>query len=152
MKRINVRFEKDKGRRDIDVLFTASEVDGQVATLMNKVADPISAMWEVDDEHGATVTLPEERIVLISVDNKKLKVTAEGGTYWMKMTLSDIEAALNPSMFLRVSRYDIVNLQKVERFDFSVAGTLRIELSDGQEAWASRRFIPAVRERLKRRA
>ena len=152
MKRINVRFEKDKGRDDIDVLFTASEVDGQVAALMNKVADPISAMWEVDDEQGSAVTLPEERIVLISVDNKKLKVTADDGVYWMKMTLQDIEAALNPSMFLRVSRYDIVNLQKVERFDFSVTGTLRIELADGQEAWASRRFIPVVKERLKKGA
>lgn len=91
MKRINVRFERDKGRDDIDVLFTASEVDGQVA-------------------------------------------------------------ALNPSMFLRVSRYDIVNLQKVERFDFSVTGTLRIELADGQETWASRRFVPAVKERLKKGA
>ncbi len=152
MKRINVRFEKDKGRDDIDVLFTASEVDGQVAALMNKVADPISAMWKVDDGQGSTVALPEDRIVLISADNRKLKVAADDGVYWMKMTLSDIEAALNPSMFLRVSRYDIVNLQKVERFDFSVTGTLRIELVDGQEAWASRRFIPAVKERLKRGA
>ena len=50
------------------------------------------------------------------------------------MTLQDIEAALNPSTFLRVSRYDIVNLQKVERFDFSVSGTLRIELQNGWEA------------------
>ena len=58
MKRINVRFKKDKGRDDIDVLFTASEVDNQVAALMNKVADPISTMWEVDDEQGFAVTLP----------------------------------------------------------------------------------------------
>ena len=152
MKRISVRFQKEKGRSDIDVLFTASEVDGQVASLMNKVADPISAMWEVDDGQGSTVTLPEEKIVLISADNKKLKITADDGVYWMKMTLQDVEAALNPSAFLRVSRYDIVNLQKVERFDFSVTGTLRIELADGLETWASRRFIPAVRERLKRGA
>ena len=152
MKLINVRFEKDKGRRDIDVLFTASEVDGQVAALMNKVADPISAMWEVDDESGATVTLSEEDIIIVSVDNKRLRITADDGTYWLKMTLTDIETALNPSMFLRVSRYDIVNLHKVQRFDFSVAGTLRIEMEGGREAWASRRFIPAVRERLKRRA
>lgn len=152
MKRINVRFKKDKGRDDIDVLFTASEVDNQVAALMNKVADPISTMWEVDDEQGFAVTLPEERIVLISVDNKKLKITADDGVYWLKMTLQDIEAALNPSTFLRVSRYDIVNLQKVERFDFSVSGTLRIELQNGWEAWASRRFIPVVRERLKKGA
>ena len=152
MKRINVRFEKDNGRRDIDVVFTASEVDNQVAVLMNKVADPISAMWEVRDEEGAAVTLSEDDIHVVSVDNKKLKITADDGTYWLKMPLQDMEAALNPSMFLRVSRYDIVNLQKVQRFDFSVSGTLCIQMEGGQETWASRRFIPAVRERLKRRA
>lgn len=152
MKRVNVRFEKDKGREDIDVLFTAAEVDNQVAVLMNKVADPLSTTWEVRDGQGAPVTLAEECIVTISVDNKQLRITADDGVYWLKMSLQDIEKALNPSMFLRVSRYDIVNLHKVLRFDFSVSGTLRIELEDGQETWASRRFIPTVKERLKRRA
>jgi len=152
MKRVNVRFEKDEGRDDIDVQFTASKVDGQVAALMNKVADPLASTWEVSDDQGAPVTLPEESILIISADNKRLRISSDDGTYWLKMTLQDIEKALNPSMFLRVSRYDIVNLQKVQRFDFSVSGTLRIELEDGREAWASRRFIPAVKERLKRRS
>ena len=150
MKRVNVRFEKDKGRQDIDVLFTASEVDGQVAVLMNRVADPLSTTWEAQDSEGASVTLPEDSILTISADNKRLRITADDGVYWLRMTLQDVEKALNPSMFLRVSRYDIVNLHKVRQFDFSVSGTLRIELEDGQETWASRRFIPAVKERLKK--
>ena len=150
MKRVNVRFEKDKGRQDIDVLFTASEVDSQVAVLMNRVADPLSTTWEAQDSEGASVTLPEDSILTISADNKRLRITADDGVYWLRMTLQDVEKALNPSMFLRVSRYDIVNLHKVRQFDFSVSGTLRIELEDGQETWASRRFIPAVKERLKK--
>ena len=150
MKRVNVRFEKDKGRQDIDVLFTASEVDSQVAVLMNRVADPLSTTWEAQDSEGASVTLPEDSILTISADNKRLRITADDGVYWLRMTLQDVEKALNPSMFLRVSRYDIVNLHRVRQFDFSVSGTLRIELEDGQETWASRRFIPAVKERLKK--
>ena len=133
MKRIHIRFQKDKGREDIEVLFTASKVDDQVMALMNMVADPIATMWEVTDGQGATVTLREETISVISADNKRLRITADNGTYWMKKTLQDVEAALNPSHFLRVSRYEIVNLQKVQRFDFSVSGTLRIELEGGQE-------------------
>lgn len=152
MKRVNIRFKRDRGRDDIDVLFTASEVDGQVAALMNKMADPLASTWEVRDEQGVPVTLLEESITIVSADNKRLRISADDGTYWLKMTLQDIEKALNPSVFLRVSRYDIVNLKKVQRFDFSVSGTLRIELEDGQEAWASRRFIPVVKERLKRRS
>ena len=150
MKRVNVRFEKEQGRRDIDVLFTASEVDNQVAVLMNRVADPLSVTWEVRDDDGAAVTLQEDEIVTISVDSKRLRIVADDGVYWLKMSLQDAERALNPSMFLRVSRYEIVNLHKVRRFDFTITGTLRVELEDGTDTWASRRFIPAIKERLQK--
>ena len=151
MKRVNVRFEKDKGRDDIDVLFTASEVDNQVAVLMNRVSDPLSVTWEVRDSDGAAVTLPEDRILSISVSSKRLRITADDGIYWLKMPLQDVEKALNPSMFLRVSRYEIINLHKVRRFDFTITGTLRVEMEDDTETWASRRFIPAIKERLQKR-
>ena len=151
MKRVNVRFEKDKGRQDIDVLFTASEVDSQVAVLMNRVADPLSTTWEAQDSEGASVTLLEDSILTISADNKRLRITADDGVYWLRMTLQDVEKALNPSMFLRVSRYEIVNLHKVKRFDFTITGTLRVEMEDGTDTWASRRFIPVIKERLQKR-
>ena len=151
MKRVNVRFEKDPGRRDIDVLFTSSEVDNQVAVLMNRVADPLSTTWEVRDSEGASVTLSEDDIITISVDSKRLRIVADDGVYWLKMPLQDAERSLNPSMFLRVSRYEIVNLRKVQRFDFTITGTLRVEMEDGTETWASRRFIPTIKERLQKR-
>ena len=151
MKRVNVRFEKEQGRRDIDVLFTASEVDNQVAVLMNRVADPLSTTWEVHDAEGASVTLSEDDIITISVDSKRLRIVAEDGVYWLKMPLQDAEKMLNPSMFLRLSRYEIVNLHKVRRFDFTITGTLRVEMEDGTDTWASRRFIPSIKERLQKR-
>ena len=150
MKRVNVRFEKVPGHQDIDILFTASEVDNQVAILMNLVADPLSVTWEVRDSEGAAVTLPEERIASIAVEGKRLKVVADDGVYWLKATLQDVEGTLNPSMFLRISRYEIVNLHRVRRFDFSVAGSLRVEMEDGSETWASRRYIPEIKERLQK--
>lgn len=148
MKRVNTRFEADAGRRNIDVLFRASEEDEQVEALMARVADPLSGVLTVRDESDSVVTLPEERIITISVDNKKLRIVADDGAYWLKMPMQDAETMLNPSWFLRISRYDIVNLRRVRQFDFSISGTLRIDLEDGTEAWASRRFIPAIKKRL----
>lgn len=152
MKRVNVRFEEEQERRDIDVLFAASEMDDQVASLMNRIEDPLSITWEVRDSEGASVTLTEDRIDMISVDNKRLKIIADNGVYWLKMPLQDVEKALNPSLFLRVSRYEIVNLRKVRQFDFSISGTLRVEMENGIETWASRRFIPAIKDRLQKKA
>lgn len=148
MKRVSTRFEVEEGRLNIDVLFRASEEDEQVEALMARVADPLSSLLTVRDEADAVVTLPEERIVTISVDNKKLRIVADNGSYWMKTSMQDAEAMLNPSWFLRISRYEIVNLRKVQQFDFSISGTLRIDLEDGTETWASRRFIPAIKRRL----
>ena len=148
MKRVNVRFEEEAKRRDIDVLFTASQMDDQVTALMSRVEDPLVVTWSVRNERGELVTLPEERIVTISVDNRKLRIAADDGVYWLKMTLQDAEKVLNPSMFLRVSRYEIVNLRKVRQFEFTLTGTLRVEMENGSDIWASRRFIPIIKKRL----
>ena len=59
-----------------------------------------------------------------------------------------LEDILDKQRFVRISRYEIVNLEKILKYDFTVAGTLRIELTGGMETWASRRCIPAIRRRL----
>ena len=90
-------------------------------------------------------------IITASADNKKIRIVAVDGTYQLSMSVQDFERALNPSMFLRISRYEIVNLRKVRKFDFSVPGLLRIEMENGIETWASRRFISAIKKRLARK-
>ena len=50
--------------------------------------------------------------------------------------------------FLRVSRFEIIDLKKVRKYDFTLGGTLRIEFDNGMETWASRRYIPLIKERL----
>lgn len=151
MKRVNVRFEEQEELRDIDVLFSASEEDEQLRTLMDRVGDPFAAMWKVVDATGASVTMSEERIAYLVTDNKRLRVESEDGTYWLKATMQIAEQNLNPSAFLRISRYEIINLRKVRRFDFSNSGMLSVEMEDGTRLWASRRFIPIIRERLQKR-
>ena len=149
MRHVNVRFIEDASRDDIDVLFSAAAEDEQVKALMARISDPLEYVWEVRDGQGNPVALAEERISSLTVDNKRIRIVADDGIYWLKMPLAEAERALNPSLFLRVSRFDIVNLRKVRRFDFSVVGALRVEMENGDEIWVSRRFIPAVKERLK---
>lgn len=151
VKRVSVRFEKDRDERNITVLFRASRQDAQVEQLMNRVREPFVDTIAATDADGGTVLLPFEDITSISSDNKRLKVLANNGTYWLKGSLQEMERLLEPNMFLRISRYEIVNLRKISRFDFTISGTLRIEFGDGMETWASRRYIPQIKNRLKGR-
>jgi len=149
MKKINVEFKLEPERADIGVLFSASEKDEEVAALMEKVSDPLSDTLTAVDENNSAVTLKEDSIITISSDNKRIRILADDGTYTMRVTLKDIEQKLHPRNFLRISRYEIINLKKVEKFDFSVSGSLRIDLKNGTEIWASRRYISSIRNRLK---
>jgi len=151
VKRVSVRFEKDRDEKNITVLFRASRQDAQVEQLMNRVREPFVDTIAATDADGGTVLLPFEDITSISSDNKRLKVLADNGTYWLKGSLQEMERLLEPNMFLRISRYEIVNLRKISRFDFTISGTLRIEFGEGMETWASRRYIPQIKNRLKGR-
>ena len=151
VKRVSVRFEKDRDERNITVLFRASRQDAQVEQLMNRVHEPFVDTIAVTDADGGTVLLSFEGITSISSDNKRLKVLADNGAYWLKGSLQEMERLLEPNMFLRISRYEIVNLRKISRFDFTISGTLRIEFGEGMETWASRRYIPQIKNRLKGR-
>lgn len=151
MKRVTVSFVAEDGREDIGVQFRSSSMDDQVDALMKLVEDPLAGTLTVLDDDGATVVLAKDRIVSVSASNKRLKLIADGRYYYLKMSLQGIEKALNPNVFLRISRYEIINLCKVQKFDFSVDGTLHVFLEGGSHTWASRRYIPMIRNRLQRK-
>ena len=148
MKRVKLIFEEDDSLEDIEVTVRASERDGQVDGLIASLGGGSSTVT-VTDENGAVKTVKSDSILLISVNDKQLNIVTEEGTYTMRRSLQSIESILDPKQFMRISRYELINLSKVEHYDFTLRGTLRIEFGNGVEAWASRRCIAAIRKRLK---
>lgn len=151
MKNVNISFEQDKNKKDIDVVFTASEEDDQLKSLMDRVRDPLAGTLTVYDSSSSAVTIPETDIVSISTSNKRLNVTTDSSVYELRMPLYEAMKLLHPDAFMKISRYEVVNLDKVKRFDFSIAGQLQIEMKNGMKTWASRRFISDIKKRLKER-
>ena len=89
----------------------------------------------------------EDEIVFVSADGKNVRIAAISGFYHAKQSLQSIEALLSRE-FLRVSRFELINLSMVRKYDFTIGGTLRIEFNNGMETWASRRYIPLIKQRL----
>ena len=151
MKRINVLFKEDPNQQDIDIVITAASEDEQVKELMQKMADPFDSTFTVYDDKGSAIIIPLDKIYSISSNNRKLKVVTEDGVFEMRSSLQDIEQDLRSPSFIKISRYEIINLLKVKKFDFSVSGTLRIEMNNGMQTWASRRNISEIKRRLMRK-
>lgn len=67
--------------------------------------------------------------------------------YRIKSRLYQLERRLPPD-FVRIHQSAIANLRQIERFDTSIAGTLRVHYRNGYRDYVSRRQLKAVKEKL----
>ncbi len=151
MKKIKILFTEDTSLKDIEVVIKASGRDEDVAALIDRITGNTKDMLTVTDADGKMLRIDFKDIVIVSVSGKQVEVVTEAGRYQIRQTLQSLEERLEAKNFVRISRYEIVNLEKVVRYDFSLVGTVRLELANGLETWASRRNIPMIRKKLTER-
>lgn len=146
MDKINVRFERDAALEHMEVVVRAAREDEQTKQWMERLTELTRSVLIVFDENGSVYTLPTLDVVLVSVSGKTVTVHTLHRDYYTKTTLQRLEQELHG--FLRISRYELVNLKMVSRYDFSSSGALRLELRNGSCAHVSRRCIPPIRRAL----
>ena len=151
MKNIDVLFDKNPDLKNIVITISSSEMDEQVRALISFFKNSGGNEIYAQDEFGRQRRITEDDIFRIQADKKIVMIYTPEGAFSLRKSLQETEAMLHSKMFLKISRFEIINLQKVHNFDFTISGTLRIEFEDGSFTWASRRFIPLIRERLSER-
>ena len=151
MKKIRVLFEQEPTLDEIEVTVRASECDAEVAALLERVNGRSSEPLVVTDTDGALIKIDPDDVVSVSVSGKYAQLVTEKNRYTLRQPLQTLESMPEFDRFVRISRYELVNVDKVVKFDFTLGGTLRLELAGGMETWASRRNIPLIRKKLTER-
>jgi two-component system, LytTR family, response regulator len=100
----------------------------------------------VSSRPGRKVLLPVARIERIEADRNDAVFHAGGREYRLRTTLTELEGRLGPSSFLRISRSEIVNLDRVAEMEPLDHGDFRVHLDTGEVRRMSRRY----RDRLDR--
>ena len=98
------------------------------------------------DENGIYKMSPFDVFCFVS-DGDRLYAYTEHGRLRIKNRLSRIETGL-PSCFIRINQSCIANINAVERFDASFAGTLGVVFKNGYRDYVSRRNLKKVKERI----
>lgn len=150
MKKIKVMFEQNPAIKGIEVMVRASEYDDEVTGLIDRIEETTNVLT-VSGMDGSYINIQMNEIILISVYGKQVRVVTEHESCTIAQSLQSLENILEKYQFMRISRFEIVNLDKVRKFDFTLSGTLRMELMGGMEVWASRRKIPLIRKKLMER-
>lgn len=94
--------------------------------------------------------LSQRDIIRAYVEARKVRICTGEGVYDSRKTLAWLETVLNADRFVRISRFEIVNIRKIARFDFSMAGTVHIVFDDGNVTWAARRYVRTIQQMLDR--
>ena len=97
----------------------------------------------------ATVLLDPEDIVSIQAESHYTRVHDGNQSYFCSHSLSELEARLDPSMFLRVHRSHIVNLRHAKSFERRrEQGVITLDGADEPAVPVSRRNVPRLRAAL----
>ncbi len=145
---VSVSFSENKSLDRIEITVCAPEKNAQVEELLARFADR-ELFLDLPTEGGRTFRVRTDSIIRIYSQNRSNYVCVEDETIRTTASVNDLAAQLNEGGFLRISRFEIINLEKVVRFDFSIAGQLKIKLEQDQTVYASRRYIPVIRDYLK---
>ena len=149
---IRIRVEVDETCSDPEVLIRTNEENDRVRAIIAAIeqcVDPSDS--RIAAYQGDTLVLIEQReIIRIYTERRRLILRTAGGQYEVRSTLQKIEPLLNPAYFLRASRFEIINIRRAERFDFSVAGTVNVTFDDGSSTWVARRCVRTIQEALDR--
>ena len=149
---LDVKLVIDKNCQKLDVVITSRErnedVEGLLAAIQayaDKQIPMIPAYFK-----DSLVMLPQRQIIRIYTANRKVILQTTDMMYEVKKPLTELEEILDPDLFVRISQSEILNLRKVKSFDFSLAGTIGVELENGESTYVARRRVKNVKEALQR--
>ena len=128
----------------------------QRTELIDKIASTIE-QWAESDPPRITVydgnrvfLLYQRNILRIYTQSRKLIVRAGSGEYEARCSLQDMEKALDPERFARISRFELINMEKASGFDMGISGTIKVIMEDGSYSWVARRYVQSIEQRLER--
>lgn len=148
--KVKIRVEIDPACRTPEVVIRAD----QKTDLVEKIVSAVEQCGQSElpritvYEGGAALLLSQRDISRIYTETRRLIVCADRGSYEARCSLQEMEKMLDAARFVRISRFEIINIDKVSGFDVSVSGTIKVTFEDGSSTWVSRRQVRAIEQRL----
>lgn len=146
---INIKLEEKLTQKDIEVIIKYSKVDSTVKRI-------VSLLKSVDNTIKCTSDNKEQWInasniyYFESVD-KRTFVYEEENVYRTELRLYEALEKLESSGFVRISKSCILNIAYLKSVKSLPSSRIEAGLVNGEKLIITRKFIPSIKEALKRR-
>lgn len=144
---MRIELKIDAQYTEPQVLVLTAELTDEVKELLKRLGTHKPENMVGFEGDVATILDPAD-IVRVFSENQKIHVQTQTKQYLVRMRLYEVETLLDTHQFVRISNSEIVNLRKVENLDLSISGTICVRLKNGHTAYASRRYVPKIKQIL----
>ena len=93
------------------------------------------------------VSLNPCEIYCVTVIGNKVYAVCKNEQFLLKERLYTLEEKL-PDTFIKINQSCIANTAKIDRFDASISGTMRLHFKNGWSDYVSRRQLKFIKERF----
>ena len=149
---VNIEVRIDPDCHDPVILIRTDQQTQEVENIVHAIENCVESRYPliVGYRDNAMELLSQRDIIRVYVEARRVRIRTEKGIFESHKSLSFLEQLLNPERFIRISRFEIVNIRKIASFDFSRAGTVHIRFDDGTVTWAARRHVRTIQQALER--
>ena len=149
---VNIEVRIDPDCHDPVILIRTDQKTQEVENIVHAIENCVESRYPliVGYRENMMELLSQRDIVRAYVEARRVRIGTEKGIFESHKSLSYLEQLLNPERFIRISRFEIVNIRKIASFDFSRAGTVHIRFDDGTVTWAARRHVRTIQQALER--
>jgi len=131
--------------KEIVIVIKAPQMNEEVTNLMAKLQTPkTNTISGLKDEK--IFVLSKEEILLFYTEDKKVYADTMDSSYEIKQKLYEIEAELEGTSFIRISKAAIVNIKMIKNIEVIFNGSLVVKFANSHEEIISRRFVNKVKE------
>lgn len=143
-----IKTELDKKYKEIELHVCNENVTDKVKEIVGELHEIFDESLQGVDEKGNRCQLRPAEIV--SFYSEGQRVIALGGRekYIVQNKLYELEEEFGKSLFIRISKSEIVNVKKIKSLDMSITGTIRVIMKNDYETYVSRRNVARIKERL----
>lgn len=128
------------------VIGLTGKSEAAIEQMLNSKGEQIAFADKLAIKDGSSTTfVPVRNIDWIDAAGDYMCVHVNGSTHIMRTTMKELESQLDPTIFQRVHRSTIVNLERVEKVSSHINGEFHLTLTCGSSLKMSRSYKDKIK-------
>lgn len=144
---MDIEIKVDENYTTPKVIIYTNKINNELSNIIDNISNINHQKLKVYKDEKIYI-LSQSEIETIYSESGKIYIRSNQELYTIKNRLYELETLLDKKMFVRISNSEIVNFNEVKNIDFKIIGTMILNFKSGNKAYASRRYIPKIKEFL----